>query len=120
MPTLEPRDDHDLFRSLEGSAGLVVLLIVKPGCGACRAMKTALEQLPEQLSEQLGGTDLRVFIVDGEDSPGVVGEYELFHFPGLFLWRDGEYHAQLQAPPTPPALTTAIAEALARAPEPEP
>ena len=107
-------DPLDFFATLQSTAGLSVVVFVKRGCGACRAMRAALEQL------ELDAGHVTVFVVDGEDGPGLIADFEVFHFPALFLWRDGEYHAQLQAAPTPVALGRAIQAAAAHAPEPEP
>jgi len=107
-------DPLDFFATLDASPGVSVVVFVKPGCGACRAMKAALTQL-----EQRGFAGL-LFVVDGEDGPGLVADYEIFHFPALFVWRDGHYHAQIQAPPQVARLEHALAEALAGPAEPEP
>ena len=88
-----------------------MVVFVKPGCGACKAMLAALERVA------LAGS---CFVVDAEDGPGLVADFELFHFPGVFVWRDGEYHAAIEAAPTPAAVQRAIQAALAAEPEPEP
>ncbi len=111
MRTLDP---HDFFATLAAAVGVSVVVFVKPGCGACRAMKAALASL------QAGGFAGQVFVVDGEDGPGLVADYEVFHFPALFVWRDGDYHAAIEAAPTVAALDRAIREALARPAEDEP
>ena len=102
-------DPLDFFATLTASEGPVLVTFVKPGCGACRVMKRALE-----------GLAFQSFLVDAEQGPGLVADYEIFHFPALFLWQDGEYHAKIEAAPTPVALVEAIAAALRREPEPEP
>lgn len=104
-----PLDPLDFFKILEGREGPCLVAFVKPACGACRSMKAALEAIA-----------VPSYLVDAEDGPGLVAEYEVFHLPALFLWCDGEYHARIHCPPTPVAVVQALAEALARGPEPEP
>lgn len=107
-------DPLDFYATLSAAPGVSVVVFVKPGCGACRAMKAALDQL------EVRGWDGQLFVVDGEDGPGLVADYELFQFPALFVWRDGEYHAEIQAVATAAALDRAIVDALAQPAQPEP
>lgn len=105
----KPLDSFDFFSTLEASEGPVLVAFVKPGCGACRMVKRALDEVV-----------FPTFVVDGEDSPGLVADYEVFHFPALFLWFEGEYHARIECPPTPVHLARAVAEALRAPPQEEP
>ncbi|EDM79781.1 hypothetical protein PPSIR1_31818 [Plesiocystis pacifica SIR-1] len=116
---IEPADPVDpaaFYGALE-AAPVALLLLTRRSCGACRAMKQALVQLPASLGAHGA---LRVFEADVEDSPELVEEFEIFHLPGLIAWRGGEYHAKIQARATPAALEAALLEALARPAEPEP
>ncbi len=111
-PLLEPVDDHDVFQRL-ATAGDALLVITSPFCGACRAMLRALERLPP-------GTVDRAFIADAGDSSGLVADLEVFHLPALFLFRDGDFHRPIEAPPQVSALVRALAEARAAPPVPAP
>jgi thiol-disulfide isomerase/thioredoxin len=108
MPTT-PLDPLDFHKTLEAGDQPVIVAFIKPGCGACRAMVGALEQIA-----------IPSYLVDGEDGPGLVVEYEIFDFPGLFLWLEGEYHARLHCAPTPVKIVEAVAAALLAPPEQEP
>lgn len=107
-PLPEPVDDHDVFQRL-ATAGDALLVITSPFCGACRAMLRALERLPP-------GTVDRTFIADAGDSSGLVADLEVFHLPALFLFRDGDFHRPIEAPPQVSALVQALAEARAAPP----
>lgn len=102
-------DAFDFFATLEAWEGPALVAFVKPGCGACRMMKAALDRVA-----------LATFVVDGEDAPGLVADYEVFHFPALFLWFGGEYHARLDCAATPAAVAEAVAAALRQPAEDEP
>ena len=105
-------DPLDYFATLTRAPGVHLVVFVKSGCGACRAMLAALRAGPPP--------GVVVHVVDGDAGPGLIADYEIEHFPALFVWRDREYHAAIAAPPRPAALREAIAAALARPAEPEP
>jgi len=104
----ETVDDHDVHRRLQ-DAGDALLVITSPFCGACKAMLRALSTLPAQTVD-------RLFIADAGDAPGLVADLEVFHLPALFLYRDGDYHRPIEAPPQSAALVDALLDARAAAP----
>lgn len=95
-------DPLDFYPTLDASTGVVLVVFVRPACGACRALKAALERV-----------ELTSLFVDVEQGPGLVQTYELFHLPAMFVWRDGEFHAPVHAAPTPTAILAAVEAALA-------
>lgn len=93
---------HELdLRRLESAPGTSLLVVSAAACGACRALRRALEGLPT-------GTVDRVFEVDAGESPGLVADLEVFHLPALFVYVDGRYHAPVHAEARPAALASAI------------
>ena len=74
---------------LAASSGLSVVLFSAPHCGACRAWKLLL---PAALSDQAS-----VFYeVDVSEATGVAHYFGIFHLPTVYLYRDGQFHAELQ------------------------
>ena len=66
-----------------------MVLFSAPRCGACRAWK---QLLPSALSDQA-----RVFYeVDVSEATGVARYFDIFHLPTVYLYRDGQFHAELQ------------------------
>ncbi len=74
---------------LAASSGLAVVLFSAPHCGACRSWK---QLLPAALSDQAS-----VFYeVDVSEATGVARYFGIFHLPTVYLYRDGQFHAELQ------------------------
>ncbi len=107
---LSPLHELDLPRVLARSPGLALLLFTTPGCGACRAVRAALEHAAR---EGLLPDDLALYELDAGESAGLAADLEVFHLPSLFLFRGDELHAPVHAPPTAGALARAIEVAAA-------
>lgn len=99
-PAIEPVDDHQVYRAIE-RGGDVLLLITSPFCGACKAMRRAVAELPAALVD-------RILDADAGASPGLVADLEVFHLPALFLFRGGAFHRPIEAPPRVAALVAAL------------
>lgn len=105
--TFEPLGDNAFHSRIVASNGLALVMFTAPGCGACRR---ALAQLP-LLAAEAGIENL--FLVDVEVSTGLAREFEIFHLPALRLFRNGIYHAKIDAELTSASLSDAIRHALA-------
>jgi thiol-disulfide isomerase/thioredoxin len=103
-------DQFEFHHVLEETPGISVVFFTAPHCGSCRAMKQALGQLLEQ------GTDWHVYEIDGAQDLALVREFEVFHLPALFVYKDGAYHAPLQVSPLPGEILEAVATLVSRAP----
>lgn len=66
-----------------------MVLFSAPGCGACRAWKRLLPGALSDLANAL-------FEVDVGEATGVARYYNIFHLPTIYLYRDGQFHAELQ------------------------
>lgn len=95
-------DFHDV---LSRDRGLSLVLFGKRGCSACRHWERLLDLFA---AEQ---TAIKVFTVDVEENEALAREFDLFHLPALFLFRDGQYHCPLQAQARLPELKAAICTA---------
>lgn len=98
---------HDFHHTLDDVSGVSLVLFTGPACGTCHRLKYLLRERADLFS------DLHLFEVDAQQEMGLVREFEVFHLPGMFLFRDGQFHCQLHAPAVPEALRTAIDRALA-------
>lgn len=92
----------DFHHTLAETRGPAVVCFTAPHCGACKAMRQTLTGLGA------GDPELRVFEVDCQADTALAREFDLFHLPALFLYRDGEFHAPLEAPPRGPELLRRI------------
>lgn len=107
---IQQLSQFDFHHRIGAQRGACVVLFTAPGCGACRHLKGMLA----------GMTDLQVFEIDAARDPGLAREFEVFHLPALFLYRDGAYHRSLECAAHPAAIRNAIATTLALPPEEAP
>jgi thiol-disulfide isomerase/thioredoxin len=105
MRAWRPLNEFDYHHTLMAQDGVALVLFGQPGCGACRVAK---QRLPELLPASVP----TLFEVDVAQSTALANEFELFHLPALALYRDGEFHAWLNAPLERIALGTAVERAL--------
>lgn len=110
MGTLERLEQFDFHHRLAETAGLALVVFTGPACGACRRLKAELAERGDALPP------LQLFEVDAQQDMGLVEEFGVFHLPALFLFRDGHYHREIQAPPVATELRRAIEAALAQPP----
>ncbi|MDP2311365.1 MAG: thioredoxin family protein [Pseudomonadota bacterium] len=103
---LPPLHGLDLDRTLHDAAGPVLLVITRPGCGACRAVKAALADV-----EPIEG--LTAYEVDATDAPALVEELSLSHLPALWILVGGEPVTEVPASPAAPRLAHALQAAIA-------
>lgn len=73
---------------LAASSGLAVVLFSAPYCGACRTWK---KLLPQALD-----TACTLYEVDVSEATGIARYFGIFHLPTVYLYRDGQFHAELQ------------------------
>lgn len=55
---------------------------------------------------------MAIFEIDAQMNPALVNELGFFHLPSLYLYRDGEFHCELQPQPSPESIRLAIDNAL--------
>ncbi len=107
---IQPLGNSNLFRMIDLQPGVVVVMFTAAACGACRQMHAALEQCPE----------LNVIEVDAGEEQALANEFEVFHLPALFVYRNGYYHGALEVEPLPSHIRAEIEALLARPPQDPP
>jgi thioredoxin 1 len=105
--------EGEFHRRLADTPGLSVVLFSAPRCGACQAWK---QLLPDALS----GLAPALFEVDVSEATGVARYFGIFHLPTVYLYRDGQFHAELQCEARPQALREAARQLLAAPAQDEP
>lgn len=113
MPPLRPLTEFDYHHQLAATPGASLVLFSSPDCGTCRKV----EQL---LPAAMGDTVHALFKVDVQQATALARQFDIFHLPTLFLYRDGRFHAALASEVTPQRLQQAIVQALAAPAEEEP
>ncbi len=114
LSAIQQLEQFEFHHTLAETIGPALVFFSGPHCGSCRALKLALKTL---ISEE---ESLKVFEVDAQQDMALAREFEVFHLPALFLFKDGQYHGPVQSEPLPRRLRAAIRETLSRAPEEAP
>ena len=110
---LAPLSEFDYHATLARTHGASLVLFGSPGCGTCRKVKNLLPAAA-------GSSVAALFKVDVQQATALARQYALFHLPALFLYRNGQFHAELHCAVTPVALQQAINDALAKPAQEEP
>lgn len=74
---------------LAAASGVAAVLFSAPHCSACRAWKQLLPQALADVADAF-------FEVDVSEATGVARSFGIFHLPTIYLYRDGDFHAELQ------------------------
>jgi len=113
LSAFTPLGEGEFHARLSRIAGLAVVLFSTPHCGACRAWKLLLPRA-------LGETAAQFFEVDVAQATGIARYYDIFHLPTIYLYRDGHFHAELQAEARIDAIRAAAQRLLAAPAQEEP
>lgn len=111
LPALSQFDFH---ARLSETAGTTLVMFSSPDCGGCRHLRQVLREV-HRLEPRW-----QLFEVDAQRDQALTHEFEVFHLPTIFLFRDGEFHCQLEAEARPAAIVAATRSALQRPPEEAP
>ncbi len=103
-------DQFNFHHTLAETGGVSLVYFTSPACGSCKQLRWVFDHHPDEFAL------LNLFEVDAEREMALTNEFNVFHLPSLFLYNDGEYHAEIQAEPLPAAILAAIENALATAP----
>ena len=90
-----------------------MVLFSAPHCSACRGWK---QLLPPALADVADA----FLEVDVSEATGVARYFDIFHLPTIHLYRDGQFHAELQCEARPETIRRTVHSLLAAAPEDEP
>jgi thioredoxin 1 len=105
--------EGDFHARLAAVSGVAAVLFSAPGCGACRAWKRLLPQALSGLADAL-------FEVDVDEATGVARYYNIFHLPTIYLYRDGQFHAELQCEARHDSVRQSVCQLLAEPAQDEP
>ncbi|MBC9250615.1 thioredoxin [Pseudomonas alcaligenes] len=108
VPSLE-LTDFDADRQLLDLPGTSLVIFTSIGCASCRWARRELSGMGLPVE--------RLCWVDAGENGGLVQRYGVFHLPGLFLVRDGQFFGAVQSPLHATVLAVALRQALAREPE---
>lgn len=107
-------DEFNFHNAIQQTTGNALVFFTGIHCGSCHHLRKVLEQY------QLNYNDLSIFEVDAGVSASLTQAYDVFHLPTMFLFKDGQFHCQLDAEPLPAAIHAAVEKALKQAAKEEP
>ena len=107
-------DQFNFHHTLTATPGLAVVFFTRPGCSACHFWKQLLAEWSVQR------LDVRIFEVDAEQDSALIQEFDVFHLPALYLYRDGGYVGAIHCEADKTALDTTIAHLLSLPPQEAP
>ena len=87
-----------------------LVYFTSPACGSCKQLKWVFDHHSEDFAR------LNLFKVDAQSEMALTNEFDVFHLPSLFLYNDGEFHAEIQTEPLADAIITAVEAALEKPP----
>jgi len=105
--------EGEFHAHLAAVSGVAVVLFSVPHCGACRAWKQLLPQALADMADTF-------YEVDVSEVTGVARSFGIFHLPTLYLYRDGQFHAELQCEAQREAIRQAVLGLLAAPAQDEP
>jgi thioredoxin-like negative regulator of GroEL len=100
-------DQFNFHHALAQTEGVSLVYFTSPACGSCKRLKSIFEHHPDEFSR------IKLFEVDAQRESALSNEFEVFHLPSMFLYNDGEFHAEIHAEPLPHAIISAVESALA-------
>ncbi len=104
-------NQFDFHHALQETRGVSLVLFTSSACGACRAWRGVLA------GYRARNPGVSVFEVDCEQEMALVREFEVYHLPAIFLYRDGVYHCQVQCDAQLATLRDCITDLLQQPPQ---
>lgn len=122
MKFVRELDEFTFFPKLEDSSGIVMIFFTGPHCASCHHLKFVLNEEHAQFTEHYSksNTDFAAYEIKADKAAALVNEFGVFHLPSMYLYKEGEFHCELQSEATSAKLIEAIDIALTQAPQEEP
>ncbi|MDH5393634.1 MAG: thioredoxin family protein [Gammaproteobacteria bacterium] len=105
MPSIKTLTQFDFYPEIEATRGLSLIYFSAHACSSCLHLSHLLTEMAKNQPE------LSIFKVDAQQDQALVAEYEVFHLPALFLFKQGQYHAQLVCEARSSSILNAISHA---------
>lgn len=118
MENVEELDEFTFHSSIAESKGITLVFFTGPHCASCHHLKTLFNREYSQFAQALA--DFLVYEIKADKAAALVNEFSVYHLPTMFLYRNGEFHCELQAEAIPSKIIEAIKIALEKPAEEEP
>lgn len=120
--TVQELDEFTFFSELRESSGLVLVFFTGPHCASCHHLKNLLNTEYTSFTEYFSKSNLQfaAFEIKADKASALVNEFDVFHLPTMFLYKEGIFHCELHAEAISKKLIEAIEIALTKTPQEEP
>src|SRR5574340_197314 len=112
-PAFSRLAEGEFHAHVAAAPGVAVVLLSAPHCGGCVAWKQVLPRA-------LAGVADAFLEVDVSEATGVARYFDIFHLPTIYLYRNGQFHAELQCEVRQEAIRQAAQQLLATPAQDEP
>ncbi len=119
---VEELDEFTFFPTLEDSSGLVMVFFTGPHCASCHHLKNLLNTESAQFIQhyQQSNLNFAAYEIKADKAAALVNEFGVFHLPSMYVYKEGQFHCELQAEAIPAKLIEEIDLALSKPAEEEP
>jgi hypothetical protein len=88
--TMERVSELGFWQRMAGQKGWIILFFSSAGCHSCKIWRRLLSEWEQRRS------DLQVWEADAGIEMGLAQEFDVYHLPALFVFRDGRYQRPMQ------------------------
>ncbi|MDA8115587.1 MAG: thioredoxin family protein [Acidithiobacillus sp.] len=108
---METVSELGFWQRMATTQGLIILFFSSAGCHSCRIWRQLLTDY------EATRDDLQAWEVDAGVDMGITQEFDVYHLPALFLFRDGRYQRPIQVEARAHALDRWLTEMADQPPE---
>ncbi len=117
MPVRE-LDEFDFHQTIPQTNGVTLVFFSGPHCSSCHHLRDLLNREEAQFKQHF--SEFQSFEIKADKAAALVNEFSVFHLPSLYLYKDGQFHAEIQAQASLDHIIKAIDKALDEPAEEEP
>jgi thioredoxin-like negative regulator of GroEL len=118
LTRLEELDEFNFHSTISDTSGISLVFFTGPHCGSCHHLRDLLSRENQQFTHHF--SVFNAFEIKADKATALVNEFNVFHLPTIFLYRNGQFHCELQSQAHPQEIIEAIDLALTRPAEEEP
>lgn len=105
MASIKPLTQFNFYSEIESTSGLSLIYFSASACSSCKHLTTILTEMAKKQPS------LTIFKIDAQHESALVSEYEVLNLPALFLFKQGQYHAEISSQARSASILNAIRHA---------
>ncbi len=111
-------DEFNFHQTIADLSGLVLVFFTGPHCASCHHLRDLFTREGKIIKDHFA--EFHVFEIKADKAAALVNEFNVFHLPTLFLYKDGQFHCELQTLAHSKKIIEAIEKASMKIAEEEP